>query len=363
MGRTCDNCGIKLPMFVPRKRDEDGRLLCEGCHPDGKGSEGRPIGLHGTKKNTKVRDTYDKLTLACEACRTPMGENGLIVEAGKLVCPEGCKAAATLVSDPDTEDDNPPVDPNQPEPVVDYHRALDRYMKQVHDMRQPQKNPYKVSSTTRRRQSHDPEHPDGDDSLWCGLCDDYLGAPCPGGCGLKVCERCAGEHACPGPRKMALLFVAHDSGDGATIYHCPFCGSGQVTGGADGTVECDFCKSFFTVQVQPERPAMPQTVNGQPQQMPGMPGDGSQPAPFGGAPTDPGAGGDAFIPPDPNEALTNALQGVPAFAPPTPVTSSKTAYYLTEEGLLPEDSYIRHLAIKHADDREAVLDQVRSERK
>ena len=38
----------------------------------------------------------------------------------------------------------------------------------------------------------------------------------------------------------ALIKVAHQSGDGVTIYHCPFCGSGQVIAGSDGTVSCDF---------------------------------------------------------------------------------------------------------------------------
>jgi hypothetical protein len=34
---------------------------------------------------------------------------------------------------------------------------------------------------------------------------------------------------------------AHDSGDGETIYHCPFCGSGQVIARSDKTIECEFC--------------------------------------------------------------------------------------------------------------------------
>src|ERR1043165_7189683 len=67
-----------------------------------------------------------------------------------------------------------------------------------------------------------------------------------------------------------MIKVAHDSGDPQVIYHCPSCGSGQVIARSDGTVECGFCKMCFTVQVQPRYPAFPQTINGQPIQVPGM---------------------------------------------------------------------------------------------
>lgn len=84
--------------------------------------------------------------------------------------------------------------------------------------------------------------------------------------------------------------LAHDSGDGQTIYHCPFCGSGQVIARSDNTVECEFCKTAFTVQVQPQFAAFPQTVNGMPMDVPGMPGQIGAPDgmdPMGGPPIDP----------------------------------------------------------------------------
>ena len=90
---------------------------------------------------------------------------------------------------------------------------------------------------------------------------------------------------------------AHDSGDGETIYHCPFCGSGQVIARSDRTIECEFCHVCFTVQVQPQYPAFPQTVNGVPVQVPGMPGQtgmdpmGSQDPMAGGDPGAVGPGG------------------------------------------------------------------------
>ena len=74
-------------------------------------------------------------------------------------------------------------------------------------------------------------------------------------------------------RTGGLSVVAHDSGDNAIINHCPFCGSGAVLGGSDGSVSCDFCHSSFTVQVQPAHPFMPQTVDGQPVPPAGMPGE------------------------------------------------------------------------------------------
>lgn len=67
-----------------------------------------------------------------------------------------------------------------------------------------------------------------------------------------------------------IIRLGHDSGDPEVIYHCPSCGSGQVTARSDGTVECGFCKMCFTVQVQPRYPAFPQTIDGVPMEVPGM---------------------------------------------------------------------------------------------
>ena len=65
--------------------------------------------------------------------------------------------------------------------------------------------------------------------------------------------------------------VAHDSGDAVTIMHCPFCGSGQVIARSDGTTECQHCGTCFNVTVQPMFSAYPQSIDGQPVQVPGMP--------------------------------------------------------------------------------------------
>lgn len=87
---------------------------------------------------------------------------------------------------------------------------------------------------------------------------------------------------------QATRKIAHDSGDGATIFHCPFCGSGQVIARSDRSTECEYCHTCFTVQVQPQFPAFPQTIDGMPMQVPGMPGQIGGPP---GVPPDPMAGG------------------------------------------------------------------------
>lgn len=139
---------------------------------------------------------------------------------------------------------------------------------------------------------------------------------------------------------------AHDSGDGETIYHCPMCGSGNVVGRSDGTVECAYCNSVFTVQVQPSNPNMPQTVDGQPYDIPGMPGQIDKPQP--GDPSDPSPAGPPAgdLPPfgsEDEEASPedDVEDGENPFA-------KGSARFITTDGIaLPEREYIAHLARKH----------------
>lgn len=163
-------------------------------------------------------------------------------------------------------------------------------------------------------------------------------------------------------KKQGLRALAHDSGDGETIYHCPFCGSGAVTGGSDGTVSCDFCNNNFTVQVQPEFKQMPQTVQGEPYNIPGMPGGGPD------AGTQPGA--DDVPQPDAEpivDAPSGGAEGAPPFeeedkADKKPVPPQfKQSHLLTQDGYaLPVGSFHRHLALRFADDRNQVLADVRA---
>jgi hypothetical protein len=154
--------------------------------------------------------------------------------------------------------------------------------------------------------------------------------------------------------EAGLTKVAHDSGDGETIYHCPFCGSGQVVARSDRTIECDFCHTSFTVQVQPEFSAFPQTIDGAPVDVPGMPGQVQQ--------NDPNAVSDPNAPMDPSQMG----DGDPAsFAgPPGPNNQPpwlKGAYRTESGAVLDEDSFIKHLALKVSDRDPGVLVQVRAE--
>jgi predicted RNA-binding Zn-ribbon protein involved in translation (DUF1610 family) len=166
--------------------------------------------------------------------------------------------------------------------------------------------------------------------------------------------------------------VAHDSGDGATVFHCPFCGSGQVIARSDRTIECEYCHTCFTVQVQPQFPAFPQTINGQPMQVPGMPGQiGGPPAAPGQDPMDPMAGGvsgeddgnpfadDTEDGGEPGEGPGDDSgeddeDGAPPFAKGSMLRTASGAQ-------LSYNTYLKHLAIKFADDRDAVIERVRQE--
>jgi hypothetical protein len=59
-----------------------------------------------------------------------------------------------------------------------------------------------------------------------------------------------------------FIRIAHDPGDPQITSHCPFCGSGQVTGRSDGTIDCAFCGMNYIVRVQPAFPGMPQQPMG-----------------------------------------------------------------------------------------------------
>jgi hypothetical protein len=191
-----------------------------------------------------------------------------------------------------------------------------------------------------------------------------------------VCQGC--NQAVARERKephVAHQKTAHDSGDGATIFHCPFCGSGQVIARSDRTTECEYCHTTFTVQVQPQFPAFPQTIDGMPMQVPGMPGQiGGPPAAPGQDPmADPMAGGippgddqqddanpfgDDQDPDDPEEDPDDSGGNAPPFAKGSTLhTASGTP--------MNWDNYLRHLAIKHATpaQRDTVLDRIREGRR
>jgi LAGLIDADG-like domain len=142
--------------------------------------------------------------------------------------------------------------------------------------------------------------------------------------------------------------------------NCPFCGSGQVLARSDGTTECDFCDQVFIVQIQPQHPEMPQTVNGMPYQIPGMPtpSEGSN-LPPGATPNAPQtAGTDHASFGGDNLATKAPAAGTDGGTLPPP---GKTSALITEDGVaLDEDSYLAHLALKHTSDRDATISEVRA---
>jgi hypothetical protein len=185
-----------------------------------------------------------------------------------------------------------------------------------------------------------------------------------------------------GRKVTAMRKQAHDSGDGETIYHCPFCGSGQVIARSDRTIECEFCHTCFTVQVQPEFSAFPQTINGMPVQVPGMPGQmGVDPMAGGGV--DPATGMPTDPSMDPNAAMAGGVPESPDSVPnippgdggdpaeeegdpekdekkkDNPFTSGLRG---TTSQIMATEDYLAHLALVHSGDRNRTLAMIHKRR-
>jgi hypothetical protein len=196
--------------------------------------------------------------------------------------------------------------------------------------------------------------------------------------GTMGCDKCScsvyiypgepdvGNEARPAPPNVGSpewfrggsLHLAHDSGDNETVYHCPFCGSGAVMGRSDGSAECEFCSNVFTVQVQPRHPNMPQTINGQPMQQPGM--GAPHPPPWAEQP------GTQYAPPDDSMAydeVTSAEQQQDLDQEQIPdFLRMSTRFYPTPDGVaLTEEQFIKRTALQFADDPAALAEQMRSE--
>jgi hypothetical protein len=173
-------------------------------------------------------------------------------------------------------------------------------------------------------------------------------------------------------KRSAMWITAHDSGDGQRIFHCPFCGAGQVIARSDGTVECEFCHTAFTVQVQPQFSSFPQTdpVTGQPIMIPGMPGQIDAPGTLPGAPGelppgaeddgsgnpfDDGSGGESGPPGAEESDDSGGDDNKPDFL--------KGSSFRTAAGdLLTEEAYTRHLALRFSANPEKMIATLRSSR-
>lgn len=161
--------------------------------------------------------------------------------------------------------------------------------------------------------------------------------------GRLVCSVCL-AHPIEQPNKIdvtATRKVAHDGGDGQVIYHCPFCGSGGVVARSDGSTECTVCQQYFTIQVQPRNRNSPQTVNGEPVHIPGMPEE-SEIAPVGG--------NNVPVPVDQQDAV------VPGFSDP----EMDEEEFLTAAGArLARQHYVQHLALGVSKDPVRTMGSIR----
>jgi hypothetical protein len=303
--------------------------------------------------------------LVCEACGTEMDVQGLRVVSGHLLCADNCPRNA---GDSSFYEDDEPIDgivaafENGVKGVtagaMDYYDVvvlhtgdevsvvefgspdLDRAVAQAKLWNTPNTGVSRVHVINRGNRS----------VFWSN------GVPNPDARFVDT------THAYT-EREASRHFIAHDSSDGSTIYHCPFCGSGSVTGTSDGSVTCDFCHTSFTVQVQPQYSAFPQTgPDGMPIPVPGMPGQIDQ-----GGPIDPNAIGDQALPFDQDPDLQEGEGGESGEPDEDPTKNApphftKDSKFRTQFGdTLKLDSYIRHLALIHADDPSIMFEDLRAD--
>jgi ribosomal protein L37AE/L43A len=381
--RVCEECSFKMPAFTPRMRAEDGRLLCPGCHPDGKGAPGLPQGLNGRNATRKTADSV-RAQGACPEC----GGDLLVFEGSDTddwQC-TSCELRGIVDRDGNMRwgpynEINGGVEASRKTAKKCVHvycsneaeegKALCSEHSKVEENERAWSTGSKTASD--RTESFGPAPTDGQRDT-CARCGDEI----EGTDGMWV-HVFSWQRQCsdgdpdvatpedetgykwgdPDPTTASRRKVAHDSGDGATIYHCPFCGGGNVIARSDKSTECGYCQTAFTVQVQPIHSNMPQTdpTTGEAIVDPNMPGAPGVP---GEVPGEQKSQDGVFEPPDAT---------APAFIPPTqapaqpgqPVAASR--FYVTAKGVaISEEAYLRHLAIQHADDKAAVIEQVRLSR-
>jgi hypothetical protein len=175
--------------------------------------------------------------------------------------------------------------------------------------------------------------------------------------------------------------IAHDPGDPVLCSHCPFCGSGQITGRSDGGIDCAFCGQSFIVRVQPAFPGMPQApgmgaptdvgpdMMGMPPGMEGeegMPPEGMPPGMEGGDEGGPPfgdeeAGAEEEEGAPPGEEEEGEEEGEEGEGPPPFKKKSSLLFRTIAGDELPEDAYVRHLAILLSGHHPAVLAKIRRE--
>jgi hypothetical protein len=163
---------------------------------------------------------------------------------------------------------------------------------------------------------------------------------------------------------------------------------------ADGSIECTFCNSAFTVTVSPVYPSFPQSVNGQPYPWPGRPDGGVDPSMMGDPNADPNASPDGsgfggkLVPGnggaedvgDGDDDSDGDSDDAPPWAKDDddsddddseaevggkkqPPFGKKKSYRTATGAVLPAEEFMRHLAIATAKDPNTMAAQVRAERR
>jgi hypothetical protein len=178
---------------------------------------------------------------------------------------------------------------------------------------------------------------------------------------------------------------AHGFAQTDTVKHCPFCGSGDVWGGSDGTITCEFDGATFQVSVEPQYPSAPGNIAGQPLDIDGQPdafgqadAEDAMAVPEGMSPSsgeelgmgeedgqgegpvqDEGEGGG---PPwanggdEEDEDEDEDEENLPPGLPP------RRSFRTFAGDHLSEDLYLKHLAIRHAEEPQRFLASLRSGR-
>jgi hypothetical protein len=177
--------------------------------------------------------------------------------------------------------------------------------------------------------------------------------------------------------------LGHGFAQTDTVKHCPFCGSGDVWGGSDGTITCEFDGATFQVSVEPEYPSAPGNMDGMPLNIDGEPdpmgqadSEDAMAVPEGMSPSsgeelgmgdDEGGddeGGEGGGPPwldqgddedEDDDDEDEEDQGPPGNLPPR-----KSSYRTYMGDDLSEDQYLKHLAIRHAEEPRLFLASLRS---
>lgn len=153
-----------------------------------------------------------------------------------------------------------------------------------------------------------------------------------------------------------------------------------MTARSDGSIECSFCTAAFTVQVQPQFPAFPMSVGGEPYPWPGRPDSGGMPMPGGdGGMANPGEEpfadengenpfaeqgeegeedeeGEPEEDEDEEEAEVGGSKGPPPF-------TKKKSYRTVAGDELGEADFLRHLAIMSSTDPARTAAKIKASRR